>query len=69
MPPVLGAPQVGKHFRLYISAQELVIVCVLAQEDRGKEFIMAYLSRRLVNAGTRYTPTEKNRLPLYYACN
>ena len=52
-PPVLRAPKSGVPFRLYIAAQERVIGAVLAQEDGGKEYIIAYLSRRLLDAETR----------------
>jgi hypothetical protein len=58
-PPVLRAPRVGKDFKLYISAQKLVIGSLLMQEDGGKEFVVAYLSRRLVYAEMRYTSIEK----------
>jgi hypothetical protein len=67
-PPVLRAPLLGKDFKLYISAQNHVIGSVLTQEDRGKEFMVAYLSRRLGDAETRYTPIEKLCLSLYYSC-
>jgi hypothetical protein len=45
-----------------------VIGSVLTQEDEGKEFVVAYLSRRLVDTETRYTLIEKLCLSLYYAC-
>jgi hypothetical protein len=37
-----------------------VIDVVLAREDDRKEFVVAYLSRRLVDAEVRYTLTKKN---------
>ena len=52
-PPILRAPKSGVPFRLYIAAQERVIGAVLAQEDGWKEYIIAYLSRRLLDAETR----------------
>jgi hypothetical protein len=52
----------------YVSAQEKVIGAVLAQEDGGKEYIIAYLSRRLLDAESRYVFVEKLCLSLYYAC-
>ncbi|CAO2186827.1 unnamed protein product, partial [Urochloa humidicola] len=51
-PPVLRAPKSGAPFRLYI-AQETVIGAVLAQEDGGKKYIIAYLSRRLLDTESR----------------
>jgi hypothetical protein len=46
-----------------------VIGYMLAQESGGKEFAVAYLSRRLVGVETRYTFIKKLCLSLYYACN
>jgi hypothetical protein len=39
------------------------------QEDGGREFIIAYLSKRLLDAETRYMHVEKLCLSLYYACS
>jgi hypothetical protein len=66
--PVLKAPQVGVPFRLYIAAEDKVIGVVLTQETGGKEQVVTYLSRRLVDAETRYTFIEKLCLCLFYAC-
>jgi hypothetical protein len=67
-PPVLQAPRAGRGFRLYIAVQEHVIGAALTQSDEGKEFVVAYLRRRLLDTKTRYTPIEKLCLSLYYAC-
>jgi hypothetical protein len=67
-PPVLKAPNIGKEFKLYISAQENVVGGALTQEDNGKEFVVAYISQRLLDAETRYGAIEKLCLSLYYAC-
>jgi hypothetical protein len=66
--PVLKAPQVGVHFRLYIAAEDKVIGVVLTQVTGRKEHVVTYLSRRLVDAKTRYTFIEKLCLCLFYAC-
>jgi hypothetical protein len=42
---------------------------VLTQEDSGREFIVAYTSKQLLDAETRYTNVEKLCLSLYYACS
>jgi hypothetical protein len=68
-PPVLWAPVTGQSFRLYIAAQEKVIGAALTQEDGGKEFTVAYVSRRLLDAETRYAFLEKLCFSLYYACS
>ena len=65
---MLKAPQVGVPFRLYIAAEEKDIGAVLTQETEGKEHVVTYLSRRLVDAETRYTFIEKLCLCLFYAC-
>jgi hypothetical protein len=66
--PVLKAPRAGVPFRLYIAAEDKVIGAVLTQETEGKEHVVTYLSRRLVDAETRYTFIEKLCLCLFYAC-
>jgi hypothetical protein len=59
-PPVLQAP------KLYVAAEKDVIGGVLTQETEGKEHIVAYESRRLLDAKTRYTFIEKLCLSLYH---
>jgi hypothetical protein len=66
--PVLKAPRAGVPFRLYIAAKYKVIGAILMQETEGKEHVVTYLSRRLVNAEMRYTFIEKLCLCLFYAC-
>jgi hypothetical protein len=65
---VLKVPHVGVPFRLYITADDKVIGAILTQETEGKEHVVTYLSRRLVDAETRYTFIEKLCLCLFYAC-
>ena len=63
-PPVLVPPRHGKAFRLYLSTDDAVIGSALIQQFEGKEHVIYYLSRRLVDAETRYSAIEK----LCYAC-
>ena len=51
-----------------MAAEDKIIGAVLTQETEGKEYIITYLSRRLIDAETRYTFIEKLCLSLYYAC-
>jgi hypothetical protein len=67
-PPVLRAPREGKPFKLYIAAQGHVIGSVLMQEEGDREFMVAYISRRLTDIEARYEFVEKLCLSLYYAC-
>jgi hypothetical protein len=52
-PPVLQAPKSDVPFRLYVAAEPSVIGAVLTQETDGKEYVVAYESRRLLDAETR----------------
>jgi hypothetical protein len=67
---------------MYIAEQEWVIGAILLQEEDGKEFSVAYMSRRLLDAfpvaymsrrlldvETQYVFVEKLCLSLYYACS
>jgi hypothetical protein len=56
---VLRATKSGEPFQLYIAAQEDVIGAVLTQEFKAKEHIISYVSRRLLDAETRYSFIEK----------
>jgi hypothetical protein len=42
---------------------------VLIQVMKGKEHIITYLSRRLIDAETRYSFIERLCLSLFYACS
>jgi len=63
--PVLIPPQQGKPFRLYLSTDGMVIGSALIQEFEGKERVIYYLSRRLIDAETRYLAIEKLCLSLF----
>jgi len=67
-PPVLVSPLHGKPFRLYLSTDDAVIGSALIQEFEGKEHVIYYLSRRLVDVETRYLAIEKLCLCLYFSC-
>jgi len=66
--PVLIPPQQGKPFRLYLSTDGMVIDSALIQEFEGKERVIYYLSRRLIDVETRYSAIEKLCLCLYLSC-
>jgi hypothetical protein len=68
-PPMLRAPKAGNPFKMYIAAQEQVIGAVLLQEEDGKKFPVAYVSRRLLDAETWCVFVAKHCLSLYYACS
>jgi hypothetical protein len=67
-PPVLVPPQLNKPFRLYVVADTQTIGSTLIQEFEGKERVVAYLRRKLLDPETRYSATEKLCLCVYYSC-
>jgi hypothetical protein len=67
-PPVLVPPQLSKPFKLYVAADTQTIGSALIQEFEGKERIVAYLSRKLLDSKTRYSAAETLCLCVYYSC-
>jgi hypothetical protein len=67
-PPVMKAAKAGIPFQLYIDAEDAVIGAVLTQVTEGKEHIITYLSRCLIDVEMRYSFIEKLCLSLFYAC-
>jgi hypothetical protein len=67
-PPVFVPPQLNKPFKLYVAADTQTIKSALIQEFEGKERVVAYLSRKLLDPETRYSATEKVCLCVYYSC-
>jgi hypothetical protein len=58
-PPVLVPPQQGKPFYVYLSVGATSIASVIVQVQDGKERVVFYLSRRMLDAETRYPKIEK----------
>jgi hypothetical protein len=67
-PPVLVPPQLNNPFKLYVAATTQTIGSALIQEFEGKERVVAYLSRKLLDPETRYLAAEKLCLCVYYSC-
>jgi len=65
---VLVPPQLDQPFTVYLSANEVSISSVLIQEFQGKERVVFYLSRCLLNAEIRYNEMEPLCLCLYFTC-
>ena len=65
-PPVLVPPQKHKPIKLYLSANERAIGSALIQEFGGKERVIYFVSRRLLDAETRYSPIERLSLPILF---
>jgi hypothetical protein len=69
LPSVIKTHMAEIPFWLYITAEDAVIGAVLTQVTNGKERIITYLSRCLIDAETRYSFIEKLCLSLFYACS
>ena len=67
-PPDLVPRHKGKHFKLYVAADDHTIGSALMQKIEGKERVIFYLSRRLMDPKARYSPIEKICLCLYFSC-
>jgi hypothetical protein len=67
-PPVLVPPQLNKPFKLYVAPDTQTIGSDLIQEFEGKERVVAYLSRKLLDPKTRYLAAKKLYLCVYYSC-
>ncbi|XP_057745163.1 uncharacterized protein LOC130963029 [Arachis stenosperma] len=68
-PPIMTPPRHGAPLKLYVSASEVRIGGMLAQEDEnGNERVIYYLSHVLNDVESRYSPIEKLCLALYFSC-
>jgi hypothetical protein len=67
-PPVLVPPRQDRPFYIYLSVGDTSIASVVVQLYDGKERVVFYLSRRLLDAETRYSDMEKLCLCLFFTC-
>jgi hypothetical protein len=58
----------GIPLKLYVEDEKAVIGGVLTQESEGKEYIVAYESRILLETKIMYTVIEELCLSLYHTC-
>ncbi|KAK1678627.1 hypothetical protein QYE76_039475 [Lolium multiflorum] len=67
-PPVLVPPQQDRPFYIYLSVADMSIASVVVQLYEGVEKVIFYLSRRMLDAETRYPEVEKLCLCLFFTC-
>jgi hypothetical protein len=67
-PPVLVLPQQDRPFYIYLLVGDTSIASVVVQVYDGKEKVMFYLSRRMLDMETRYPEIEKLCLCLFFTC-
>ena len=68
-PPVLVPPRQDRPFYIYLSVADTSIASVVVQIYDGLEKVTFYLSRRMLDAETRYPEIEKLCLCLYFTCS
>src|SRR6185312_2573164 len=67
-PPVLVPPQQDRPFYVYLFVGDTSIASVLIQKHDDQEMVVFYLSRRMLDAETRYPEIEKLCLCLFFTC-
>jgi hypothetical protein len=67
-PPVLVPPQQDRPFYIYLSVGDTSIASIVVQVYDGKEKVVFYLSRRMLDMETRYPEIEKLCLCLFFTC-
>src|SRR6185295_7814049 len=67
-PPVLVPLQQDRPFYVYLSVGDTSIASALIQKHDGQERVVFYLSRRMLDAETRYPEIEKLCLCLFFTC-
>jgi hypothetical protein len=67
-PPVLVPPQQDKPFYVYLSVGDTSIASVVIHVHDSKERVVFYLSRKMLDAETRYPDIEKLCLCLFFTC-
>ncbi|KAJ1396917.1 hypothetical protein SESBI_32176 [Sesbania bispinosa] len=65
--PVMSPPIAGKPLRVYLAITSRAINGLIAQEEKGEEKPVAYFSRTMKDAETRYSLQERQCLGLVYA--
>ncbi|XP_074324019.1 uncharacterized protein LOC141660940 [Apium graveolens] len=58
-PPILAKPSDGETLILYLAVSEYSVSAVLVKEETSHQWPMYYVSKRLLDAETRYTNMEK----------
>jgi ribonuclease HI len=67
-PPMLVPPQQDRSFYVYLLVGDTSIASVVIQVHENKERVVFYLSRRMLDAETRYPDIEKLCLCLFFTC-
>ena len=67
-PPILVPPIPSRPLLLYLSVSDIALGCMLAQlDDSGKDKVIYYLSKRMLDYETRYVMIERYYLALVWA--
>ena len=67
-PPVLLPPTPGRPLLLYLSISDMALGCMLAPiDDSGKERVIYYMSKRMLEYEMKYAMIERLCLTLVWA--
>jgi hypothetical protein len=67
-PPMLVPPQQDRLFYIYLSVGDTSIASIVVEVYDGKEKVVFYLSRIMLDTETRYHEIEKLCLCLFFTC-
>ena len=65
---MLVPPQQDRAFYIYLSVADTSVASVVVQVHDGLEKVVFYISRRMLDAETRYPEIEKLCLCLFFTC-
>ena len=65
--PLLSKPIEGEKFYLYLAVSEEAVSAALVKEEEKVQWLVYYVSKRLLDAKTRYPELEKQVLALMVA--
>ena len=66
--PVLRAPDMSKDYKIFVDSSTVSLGCVIMQEDdSGKDYVIAYSSRKLLQRERRYPIVELELLAIVFA--
>ena len=66
-PPLLSKPKDGKTLIVYLVVSDYAVSAVLVREEELVQLLVYYVSKRMVDAKTRYTNMEKLASALVFA--
>ena len=57
--PLMSKPKEGEELTVYFGVSQYAISAILVREEDKVQYLVYYVSHRLIDVKTRYTPMEK----------